>query len=76
MLQLTKEQKDKMINDIIQFFYDERDEEIGIIAASSVLDFFLEEIAENIYNQGLDDAKKWFTDKMESVESDFYTLYK
>ncbi|WP_105617877.1 DUF2164 domain-containing protein [Vallitalea okinawensis] len=76
MLQLTKEQKDKLMEDIIQFFDEERDEEIGIIAASTVLDFFLEELGDKIYNKGLDDAKTWFSHQMENMESDFYSLYK
>lgn len=76
MFQFSKEQKDKLMEEIIQFFDEERDEEIGIIAAGTVLDFFLEELGEKIYNKGLDDAKNWFTNQIENMESDFYSLYK
>lgn len=29
-----------------------------------------------IYNKALDDAKRWFAQMMDNLDSDFYTLYK
>lgn len=51
-------------------------EEIGIIAAGTVMEFFLERLGTFIYNKSLDDAKLWFSKRMEDIEADFDILYK
>lgn len=73
---LSPEQKKKMQEEIIYFFQEERDEELGIIGAETVLDFFLDVLGETIYNKALDDVKLWLTRMAENAESDYYALYK
>jgi len=41
---ITAEERDRLIEEIQQYFMDERDEEIGRIAADSLLDFFCGEL--------------------------------
>ncbi len=72
----TKEEKNSMIEKIQRFFSQERDEVIGIIAAEVVLDFFLEILGKDIRNQTLEEAKYWFSQRIEDLEGDFGTLYK
>ena len=72
---LSSEQRRKL-EEIIYFFQEERDEELGIIGAETVLDFFLDVLGEIIYNKALDDAKRWLNRTVENAESDFYALYK
>ncbi len=73
---LTDEEKKNLIEAIIHFFEQERNEKIGIIASENLLEFFLDTLGKTIYNKALDDAKIWFESKMEFMESDFYTMYK
>lgn len=73
---LSPEQKKKLQEEIIYFFQEERDEELGIIGAETVLDFFLDVLGETIYNKALDDVKLWLTRMAENAESDYYALYK
>lgn len=73
---LSSEQRRKLQEEIIYFFQEERDEELGIIGAETVLDFFLDVLGEIIYNKALDDAKRWLNRTVENAESDFYALYK
>lgn len=75
-IKLTPEDKKKIIDDIIYYFETERDEKLGIIASEGIYDLFMDTLGNVIYNKALDDAKKWFSRRMENVESDFYTLYK
>ena len=75
-IKLTKEQKDKAIRDIQYYFQSERDEELGNLAAELILDFFMKEIAPMIYNEGLNDAKAWFTSKLADLDVDFMLLEK
>lgn len=75
-MNLAKHEKDKFIKEIQQFFYDERGEELGIIGAENILEFFLKDLGKLIYNKSLDDAKTWFVKRMEDIEYDYDTLYK
>lgn len=74
LIQWTKEKKDQAIRDIQQFFYDERGEEIGIIAAENFLDFFAAQVGPHIYNQGVKDARNVVSDRLAAVEEDLYAL--
>ena len=61
---------------IQNFFYEERNEELGIIAAGNIYDFFLNNFGDIIYNKALDEAKVWFTKRIEDIEIDYDLLYR
>ncbi len=67
---IKEEKKTEYIKKIISFFLDERNEEIGIIAAGKILDFFNQELGKEYYQQGIKDAKKLLKEKMEDMEMD------
>lgn len=73
---LSAEEKRKLLEEIQTYFEKERDEKIGIIAAESLLEFFLNTIGKHIYNKALDNIKLWYEKKMENIEADFFALYK
>lgn len=58
-----------MIAGIKDFFLTERDEEIGDLAAGLVLDFFMEKLAPEFYNQGVDDSYRYVKDAAEDLLS-------
>ncbi len=75
-IRLSDAQK-KQLSDAIQAFYlDERGEEIGMIEQMQLLELFEQKMAPIIYNKALDDAKKWFVQMMDRIDSDYYELYK
>lgn len=73
-IRLPKEIKDQIIYKIKDYFYNERSEEIGDLAAGNLLDFVLKEIGPYFYNQGVKDAKEMFEQKMLSLEEDIQSL--
>ncbi len=75
-INLTSEERKKLQEEIIYYFETERDEKLGIIASESILDFFLDHLGKSIYNKALDDAKRWYSKRIEDIEADYYTLYK
>ena len=75
-IKLSDAQKKKLNDEIKAFYLDERGEEIGIIEQMQLLELFEQKMAPIIYNKALDDAKQWFSQMMENVDSDFYSLYK
>lgn len=76
VIQLSDEQKKAIMEEIAAFYLDERDEEIGMIEQSQLLDLFLEQLAPIVYNKALDDAIGWYKRQQENIESDYYLLYK
>ena len=54
-IKITKEQRDEMIAAIKHYFLKNREEDIGDLQAGLVLDFILEELAPEFYNQGISD---------------------
>lgn len=73
---LTEEQKKKLMDEIHDFFHSEYGENIGIIKQSSILDLFMEQLAPVIYNKALDDAMLWYKRQQDNLETDFYSLYR
>ncbi len=64
---LSKDEKEKMISEIINFFEKERDEEIGYLAATLILDFFTEKLGPKFYNQGVHDSYKKMNQMIEDL---------
>ena len=55
-IELNKDKKDYMIAAIKEYFLNEREEDLGDLAAALILDFFIEKLAPEIYNQGVQDS--------------------
>lgn len=66
-IELSKEKKEKMISEIINYFQKERDEEIGYLAATLILDFFTEKLAPEFYNQGVYDSYQRMSQMVEDL---------
>ena len=75
-IKLSEIQREKLNDEIKAFYYDVRGEEIGVIQQMQLLELFEEKLAPIVYNKALDDAKKWFTQMMDNLDSDYYGLYK
>ena len=75
-IRLSDTQKKQLKAEIKAFYLDERGEEIGMIEQMQLLELFEQKMAPLIYNKALEDAKKWFLQKMDYMESDYYALYK
>lgn len=76
LIALSDEEKKRMMEEIRVFYLNERDEEIGILAQQEIFDLFMERMAPVIYNRALDDAMRWYKNQQESMESDYYLLYR
>ncbi|KOA19125.1 hypothetical protein CLHOM_25060 [Clostridium homopropionicum DSM 5847] len=66
-LKLSKEKREQMKNEIKVYFSNERDEDLGDLGAGLILDFIIEELAPEFYNQGVFDAYQYMNDRMEDV---------
>jgi len=71
---VSEEKKMACLKEIVAFFRDERGEEIGFVAAEKVLDFFLQNIGDEIYKKAINDAKKMLKERMEDLDIELDVL--
>ncbi len=64
---LNEENQEDMIRKIKEFFSEEYDMDLGDLAGQLVLDFFLDNLASNIYNQGIEDSYIYINDAKEDL---------
>ena len=68
-IKLEKEKKEEMVERIQNYFSNEREEEIGNLAATLILNFVVKELAPGFYNQGVQDAYRYMTERCEDMLS-------
>lgn len=68
-IKLSKEKREDMIAEIKYYFLKEKDEELGDLAANLILDFVIEKLAPEFYNQGVYDSQKYMNDRVEELLS-------
>lgn len=71
-IRLTEERRDIMLRGTQRFLAEALDLEIGELAASRVLDFFVKELGAPVYNQAIQDARAFLQGKLDDLEGEFY----
>jgi len=66
-IKISKEKREEMLSAIKYYFYNERSEDLGDLSAMMILDFIIEEIAPEFYNQGIADGHTYMRDKLEDL---------
>ncbi len=66
---LDRDRREEMVKAIVHYFRKERDEEIGQLAAGLFLDFVVEKLAPEFYNQGVLDSCAYMNEKVEDMQS-------
>lgn len=66
-IKIPKDKRQEMVAHIQDFFQKERDEEIGDLAAGIILDFFIDKLGPEIYNQGVNDSYNYLNDRIIDV---------
>ena len=74
LVKWNADERKRIISEIQYFYHQERDEEIGELAAGTILDFFAEQIGPHYYNAGVKDAVKQAEVHASRLEEDLYAL--
>jgi uncharacterized protein (DUF2164 family) len=61
-----------MITRLRGFFLEEFDEDLSAFRAEAVLDFFLESLGPSVYNQGVEDARLYMTQKLDDLDAEIH----
>lgn len=68
-IKLTKEKKQDMVSAIKNYYLKEREEELGDLASGLILEFIIEKLAPEFYNQGVYDSYKYMENSIEDLLS-------
>jgi len=68
-IKLSKEKKEYILSEIQSYFFNERNEKIGNLAAGLLLDFIIEKIAPEFVNLGIYEAYHYIDERLEDVLS-------
>lgn len=66
-IKLNEDKRNNMIKSIKKYFKDEREEDIGDLAAVLILDFFLEKLGPEVYNQAVYDSYVYMNEKIQDL---------
>jgi uncharacterized protein (DUF2164 family) len=69
---LSDERKQTIIGRLTAVYASEFDLDLSPFQAGRVLDFFIKNLGPPVYNQAIQDARKFFSDKLEDLDTDFY----
>lgn len=71
-IRLTDERRERMLRGTRRFLAETLDLEVGELAATRVLDFFVKELGAPVYNQAIQDARAFLQAKLDDLEGEFY----
>jgi uncharacterized protein (DUF2164 family) len=71
-IELSKDIRKEAIASIVRYFQEHREEQIGNIAATGLLDFFIEEIAPSIHNKAVADILQRMQMQISELDIDFH----
>ena len=71
-IRLSDERRDVMLRSIREFHTEELDRELSQYQAERLLDFFVRELGPPVYNQAIQDARRFLQEKMDDLEGECY----
>jgi uncharacterized protein (DUF2164 family) len=71
-IELDEARKKRMISRLQTFYSKDFDEELSAFRAEQLLDFMLTRLGPQIYNQGVEDARVFFQQKLEDLDAEIH----
>ena len=69
---LSDERKQEILRAFASFYYSEFDEEISEYRSEQALEFFMDILAPPVYNQAIQDARAFISEKLEDLDAEFF----
>ncbi len=71
-INLSDEKRQEILRTFTSFYYNEFDEEISEYRAQQVLDFFMNILGPPVYNQAIQDARAFISEKLDDLDVEFF----
>jgi len=71
-IQLDDERRQLIVRSLQGLFANDFDRELSDYQAGLILEFFLRELGAPVYNQAIQDARRFFEEKLLDLEGEFF----
>jgi uncharacterized protein (DUF2164 family) len=71
-IKLSDEKRQAILREFASFYYNEFDEEISDYRTEQVLDFFMNILGPPVYNQAIQDARAFISEKLDDLDAEFF----
>ena len=72
MITIDDARRERLATRLRAFWESEFDDELSPFRAAQVLDFFLENLGPQVYNQGVQDARRFLQDRLDDLDGEVY----
>ena len=66
-IELTKEVREVLVENLKRYYWNERDEELNSLGAELLLDFIINDIGPYIYNKAIEDSYAYMNERIEDL---------
>ena len=71
-LRLDEDRRSDLVNTLRGFYLEEFDEELSSFRAEALLDFVLQTLGPAVYNQGVQDARRFMQEKLDDLDGEVH----
>jgi uncharacterized protein (DUF2164 family) len=71
-IKLSEERRSVLLQRLEGFYRELFDEEISHFRANELLDFFVKNLGPSVYNQAIQDARRYMQDRLEDLSAEFF----
>lgn len=72
MMRIEEERKAALVEGLRGFFLERFDEQISAFRAEEVLDYVIAAVGPQVYNQAVDDARRYMLEKLEDLDGEVH----
>jgi len=71
-LTIEESRKSTICEALMSFYKSEFDEELSVFRAEQLVEFMLKQIGPSQYNQAIQDARKFMSEKLDDLDTEFF----
>ncbi len=71
-IKLSDERREILVNEVQQLFSEEFERDLSAFQADRLIDFFLAQVGPPVYNQAVQDARRFVLGKLEDLDGEVY----
>lgn len=71
-IELSEARRNELVLRLQGFFREEFDEELSVFRAEQILDFLLDAVGPPIYNQAVQDARRFIQERLDDLDGEVF----
>lgn len=71
-IRLADERKAEILRQLTALYADDFDETLSQFRAEKLMKFFIQKLGPAVYNQAIQDARKYMSDRLDDLDATFY----